>query len=846
MSAGKKLTRTLSFSKGKGASSSASGTNKLSAYMKRSVQNKVRSEFEITIMKVESMPATAATKEFSIAWRRGRHKENTGETHRAQCNGSTIDWSTAPAGGEPQNKAIIHATLYYDNKLHYQEKEVSFTLKIKGKKTGKTYAHTFVNLGDFGTNLTDETKAFPLTASCTPAPTLHLRIRTRWDKHVEEKEKDGKEKEKEKEKESQSPKTLRETPTHGFFGETIRDGLLVDGQRKYCVTPLIADITKEIETRALDVEGLFRIAGSYDELEKLKAIYEARDKPKISEYNPHTLCGVIKHYLRSLSEPLVPFDLYDTFVQLGPLPEPLSPEQIITLKSLLDKLPCANRALLKHLCKFLRVVAKKSDINKMTTDNLSIIFGPSLLRPPSTHPAFNDPMINLEHSTKINSVIKAVIDRHEELLSDDVDFGPEDGLFADSDMRIQLAAKDRLINHLRDQLQRSQDLVKYLELELAHQKEKTENFRHRAEETEQKLKQETLITRCVNLNSQQVVMSKDDPEIPLPAYELATYLIGTHFADPNNAQAVACGQALITRLCHDMSQLTEKSDVQHLAISSSILHLLQKAVPKLFPGNIKERGIETLPNIKELPFYSKLHKFVIDGYYAMMGAAFQQLESTVIDALLQDSSEIFDEPRSRFSSTMKMITRNLMEETNKDEEKKLEHALASLSDIVETLLAYHIFPSIVRSCFEELFYMIDAASFNRLLQQRSLCTTKNGLNIKMKLSQLEHWISSLDQSIQPTISDALSRQLHRLPQVANFLVALSNKGMFSTEQQLKESFPMLNNRQMLAIFDAALSGKTVSKEVKILFEKMRSSQTMSLTLLVEARLVLPTLPLPKQ
>jgi len=82
--------------------------------------------------------------------------------------------------------------------------------------------------------------------------------------------------------------------------------------------------------------------------------------------------------------------------------------------------------------------------------------------------------------------------------------------------------------------------------------------------------------------------------------------------------------------------------------------------------------------------------------------------------------------------------------------------LTSLTDIVETLLAYHIFPAIIRSCFEELFYMIDAASFNRfdykdiniagetthhtytirLLQQRSLCTTKNGLNIKMKLSQV--------------------------------------------------------------------------------------------------------------
>jgi len=59
------------------------------------------------------------------------------------------------------------------------------------------------------------------------------RIRTRWEKDEKEKDKEKEGKEKEKEKEVPSPKTIRETPQHhGFFGETIRDGLLVDGLRK--------------------------------------------------------------------------------------------------------------------------------------------------------------------------------------------------------------------------------------------------------------------------------------------------------------------------------------------------------------------------------------------------------------------------------------------------------------------------------------------------------------------------------------------------------------------------------------------------------------------------------------
>ncbi len=52
----------------------------------------------------------------------------------------------------------------------------------------------------------------------------------------------------------------------------------------------------------------------------------------------------------------------------------------INLRLLIHGLPEANKSLTFYLCSFLREVAEHASLNKMSSDNLAMVFAPNLLR----------------------------------------------------------------------------------------------------------------------------------------------------------------------------------------------------------------------------------------------------------------------------------------------------------------------------------------------------------------------------------------------------------------------------------------------------------------------------------
>lgn len=52
------------------------------------------------------------------------------------------------------------------------------------------------------------------------------------------------------------------------------------------------------------------------------------------------------------------------------------------MREIFSSLPRANLATLRYLCEHLQKVQKSHEINKMTSSNLSIVFWPTLMRPP--------------------------------------------------------------------------------------------------------------------------------------------------------------------------------------------------------------------------------------------------------------------------------------------------------------------------------------------------------------------------------------------------------------------------------------------------------------------------------
>jgi len=72
------------------------------------------------------------------------------------------------------------------------------------------------------------------------------------------------------------------------------------------------------ENDLLTQAGIFRIAGSKTETVQLRDIFDqggdAAAQVQMKLYNIHSLCDILKSYLRSLPEPLLSYSVYDPLV----------------------------------------------------------------------------------------------------------------------------------------------------------------------------------------------------------------------------------------------------------------------------------------------------------------------------------------------------------------------------------------------------------------------------------------------------------------------------------------------------------------------------------------------------
>uniref|UniRef100_A0A3B4AQ02 Rho GTPase-activating protein 29 n=1 Tax=Periophthalmus magnuspinnatus TaxID=409849 RepID=A0A3B4AQ02_9GOBI len=168
---------------------------------------------------------------------------------------------------------------------------------------------------------------------------------------------------------------------------------------------IIKKCTSEIENRALNLKGIYRVNGAKSRVEKLCQAFEnGKDLVELSELYPHDISNVLKLYLRQLPEPLILFRYYNDFIglakesqriiveelealRLSPAPvtpPPLSVELnrvLFKIKDLLRQLPPTHYKTLQFLIEHLHRVTEKSEENKMTASNLGIIFGPTLVKP---------------------------------------------------------------------------------------------------------------------------------------------------------------------------------------------------------------------------------------------------------------------------------------------------------------------------------------------------------------------------------------------------------------------------------------------------------------------------------
>ncbi|XP_034395466.1 GEM-interacting protein isoform X2 [Cyclopterus lumpus] len=167
---------------------------------------------------------------------------------------------------------------------------------------------------------------------------------------------------------------------------------LLSGDRPDGVPFVVLLCTSEIESRALSVQGVYRVSGSKPRIQKLCQTFEMqKEQVDLSEHSPHDITSILKHFFKELPEPLLTFDLYNNFITVGKTIQHLNEKEpapdtnettaiMLSLQKLLQKLPPYCYSTLQHMVSHLQKVSENYE-NKMSASNLGIMFGPTLLRP---------------------------------------------------------------------------------------------------------------------------------------------------------------------------------------------------------------------------------------------------------------------------------------------------------------------------------------------------------------------------------------------------------------------------------------------------------------------------------
>lgn len=94
----------------------------------------------------------------------------------------------------------------------------------------------------------------------------------------------------------------------------------------------------------------------------------------------HEVATLLKMYFRELPDPVVPTTQYHAMLEAS---TKAPPEFVETVKLCVAQFPTINFTCLRLLFAFLYRVSLCSTDNKMTTENLGIVFAPNLLRAPN-------------------------------------------------------------------------------------------------------------------------------------------------------------------------------------------------------------------------------------------------------------------------------------------------------------------------------------------------------------------------------------------------------------------------------------------------------------------------------
>uniref|UniRef100_A0A8C6FV84 Rho GTPase activating protein 27 n=1 Tax=Moschus moschiferus TaxID=68415 RepID=A0A8C6FV84_MOSMO len=153
-------------------------------------------------------------------------------------------------------------------------------------------------------------------------------------------------------------------------------------REKSSVPRFVQQSIRAVEARGLDIDGLYRISGNLATIQKLRYKVDHDERLDLEDgrwEDVHVITGALKLFFRELPEPLFPFSHFRQFIAAIKLQDPA--KRFRCVRDLVRSLPAPNhdtlRVLFQHLCR----VIEHGERNRMSVQNVAIVFGPTLLRP---------------------------------------------------------------------------------------------------------------------------------------------------------------------------------------------------------------------------------------------------------------------------------------------------------------------------------------------------------------------------------------------------------------------------------------------------------------------------------
>uniref|UniRef100_A0A915PQ50 Rho-GAP domain-containing protein n=1 Tax=Setaria digitata TaxID=48799 RepID=A0A915PQ50_9BILA len=144
------------------------------------------------------------------------------------------------------------------------------------------------------------------------------------------------------------------------------------------IPPVVSACITEVERRGLRAEGIYRVSGSHEQMERLRRQFDTLHKVDLSTVEDiHTVAGLLKLYLRLLPQQLVPFSVYRSLLTAYTNNRAFHERSKMCRKALKELNEANGRTLLAILIHMQRV-ADNSAENKMSVENLATIFSPTL------------------------------------------------------------------------------------------------------------------------------------------------------------------------------------------------------------------------------------------------------------------------------------------------------------------------------------------------------------------------------------------------------------------------------------------------------------------------------------